>query len=95
MRVTPLEGRLIQDAGVLARLEAAGAQQRVGVLVPRLSGEVVPEHGGGGLRLVDDAERHVGLGQAHQRLLDVARGLVLADDVAEAVDRAGVVARWR
>ena len=57
-----------------------------------LSGEIVPEHGGGRLRLVDDAERHVGLGQAHQRLLDVTGGLVLADDVAEAVDRGGVVA---
>ena len=52
----------------------------------------MPEHGGGGLRLVDDAERHVGLGQAHQRLLDMARRLVLGDHHLEAVDRRDVFA---
>ncbi len=51
----------------------------------------MPEHGGRGLRLVDDAERHIGFGQPHQRLFDVTRGLVLGDHDFEAVDGAGVV----
>ena len=59
--------------------------------IPRTVGEIVPEHGGGGLRFLDDAERHVGFGQPHQRLFDVPGGLVLGDDHFEAVDGAGVV----
>src|SRR6266849_7781425 len=44
---------------VLLRLAAARFHQAVGVLVPGAVGEIVPEHGGGGLRFLDDAERHV------------------------------------
>src|ERR1700704_5551100 len=64
---------------VLARLETAGLYKIIGVLVPAAVRKIVPEHGSGGLRLADNADRHIGLGQPGQRLLDVARGLVLRD----------------
>ena len=48
------------------------------------------EHGGGGLRLLHDAERHIGLGEPQQGFLDVARSLIAGDHDLEAVDRAGV-----
>src|ERR1019366_5356715 len=41
---------------VFLRRQAAILQQIVGVLVPLAIGEVVAEHGGGGLRFVGDAE---------------------------------------
>src|SRR6185312_1359399 len=66
-----LEGLADPGTLVLGRLAAARFHQRVGVLVPLAVGEVMAEHGSGGLRLVDDAERHIGLGQALQRLLDM------------------------
>src|SRR5713226_3105619 len=77
---------------VLARLETAGLYKIIGVLVPAAVRKIVPEHGGGGLRLADDADRHIGLGQPGQRFLDMPRGLVLGDHGLEAVDRGGVVA---
>src|SRR6202040_291070 len=77
---------------VLARLETAGLYKIIGVLVPAAVRKIVPEHGGCGLRLADDADRHIGLGQPGQRLLDMPRGLILGDHGLEAVDRGGVVA---
>src|SRR5258706_3916563 len=77
---------------VLARLETAGLYKIIGVLVPAAVGKIVPEHGGCGLRLADDADRHIGLGQPGQRFLDMPRGLVLGDHGLESVDGGGVVA---
>src|ERR1700694_3696122 len=87
-----LEGPGDIGALVLARLETAGLYKIIGVLVPAAVRKIVPEHGGSGLRLADDADRHIGLGQPGQRFLDMPRGLVLGDHVFEAVDGGGVVA---
>src|SRR5262249_5626851 len=76
----------------LARLEPAGFHQPIGVRVPRAVREIVAQHCGGSLRLVDDAERHIDLGEPHQRLLAVARRLILGHHDLEPVDRACVVA---
>src|SRR5260370_32456752 len=78
--------------GVLARLDPAGLYKIIGVLVPAAVRKIVPEHGGSGLRLADDADRHIGLGQPGQRFLDMPRGLVLGNHGLEAIDRGGVVA---
>src|SRR3981081_1772478 len=78
---------------VLARLETAGLYKIIGVLVPAAIGKIVPEHGCGGLRLADDTDRHIGLGQPGQRFLDVPRGLILGDHGLETVNR-GVVVRF-
>src|SRR5437879_6247129 len=80
---------------VLARLETAGLYKIIGVLVPAAVGTIVPKHRGRGLRLADDAERHIGLGEAGERLLDMPRGLVLRDHGLEAVDRGGEVALFQ
>src|ERR1700674_1468528 len=77
---------------VLARLETAGLYKIIGVLVPAAVRKIVSQHGGGGLRLADDADRHIGFGQPGQRFLDVPRGLILGDYGLEAVDGGGVVA---
>src|SRR6202165_4795853 len=77
---------------VLARLETAGLYKIIGVLVPAAVRKIVSQHGGGGLRLADDADRHIGLGQPGQRFLDMPRGLILGDHGLEAIDRGGVVA---
>src|SRR5512141_1707432 len=77
---------------VLARLDTARLHEGIGVLVPLAVREIVPEHGGGRLRLADDADRHIGLGEPRQRLLDVTGGLVAGHDRLEAVDGGGVVA---
>src|SRR5882724_9152295 len=77
---------------VLARLNTAGLYKIIGVFVPAAVGKIVPEHGGGGLLLADDADRHIGLGQPRQRFLDMPRGLVAGDHGLEAVDGGGVVA---
>src|SRR6476659_9660249 len=77
---------------VLARLETAGLYKTIGVLVPAAIRKIVPEHGGGGLRLADDTDRHIGFSQPGQRFLDVPRGLILGDHGLEAVDGGGVVA---
>src|SRR6202022_1817605 len=87
-----LEGPGDIGALVLARLETAGLYKIIGVLVPAAVRKIVPEHGGSGLRLADDADRHIGLGQPGQRFLDMPRGLVLGDHGLEAVDGGGVVA---
>ena len=89
--VTPRTLREIQRGLALLGANAALLQQRVGVLVPVAVGEVVAEHGRGGLRLVRDAQREIGLGQAIERLLGVAGRLVLGQHVAEAVDRGRVI----
>ena len=89
---TFLEGPADPGALILARLETAGLYKIIGVLVPAAVRKIVPEHGGGGLRLADDADRHIGLGEPLQRFLDMPRGLVLRHHGLEAVDGAGVVA---
>src|SRR6202158_563698 len=77
---------------VLARLETARPYKIIGVLVPAAVGKIMPEHGGRGLRLADDTDRHIGLGEPGQRFLDVARGLIAGNHGLEAVDGGGVVA---
>src|SRR6267154_1518325 len=77
---------------VLARLNTAGLYKIIGVLVPAAIRKIVPEHGSGGLRLADDADRHIGLGEAGERFLDMPRGLVPRHHGLEAVDRRGEVA---
>src|SRR5260370_27082885 len=77
---------------VLARLETAGLYKIIGVLVPAAVRKIVSQHRGGGLRLADDADRHIGFGQPGQRLLDMPGGLILGDHGLEAVDGGGVVA---
>src|SRR2546430_17456807 len=63
---------------VLARLETARLYKIIGVLVPAAVRKIVPKYGRRGLRLADDADRHIGLGEAVERFLDVAGGLVRA-----------------
>src|SRR6201747_2670342 len=87
-----LEGPADVGTLVLARLETARLYKIVGVFVPLAVRKIMPEHGRGGLRLADDADRQIGLGEPRQRLFDVPRGLILSDDGLEAVDRRGVVA---
>src|ERR1700682_1640378 len=77
---------------VLARLETAGLYKIIGVLVPAAVRKIMSQHGGGGLRLADDADRHIGLGQPGQRFFDMPCGLVLGHHGLEAVDRADIVA---
>src|SRR6202165_1385379 len=62
---------------VLARLETAGLYKIIGVLVPAAVRKVVAKHGGGGLGLADDANRHIGLCQPGPLFLDMSRGVVL------------------
>src|SRR5258707_8410841 len=77
---------------ILARLETAGLYKIIGVLVPAAVRKIVPKYGRRGLRLADDADRHIGLGEPGQRFLDMPRGLVAGDHGLEAVDGGGVVA---
>src|SRR5216684_6920410 len=77
---------------ILARFETAGLYKIIRVLVPAAVGKIVPEHGGSGLRLADDADRHIGFGQPRQRFLDMPRGLIPGDHGLETVDGGGVVA---
>src|SRR5258706_5275648 len=77
---------------VLARLETAGLYKIISVLVPAAVRKIVSQHLVGGLRLADDADRHIGLGQPGQRFLDMPRGLILGDHGLESVDGGGVVA---
>src|SRR4051812_40502037 len=80
---------------VLARLETAGLYKIICVFVPAAVRKIVSKHRGGGLRLADDADRHISLGQPCQRFLDVAGGLILRDHGLEAVDGAGVIALFQ
>src|SRR5258705_11710813 len=77
---------------VLARLETAGLYKIIGVLVPLAVRKVVAKHGRRRLCLADDADRHIGLGEAVERFLDMARGLVARDHGLETVDRRSEVA---
>src|SRR6201999_996417 len=72
-----LEGPRNVGPLILARLETAGLYKIIGVLVPAAVRKIVPEHGRRGLRLADDADRHIGFGEPLQRFLDVPRGLIL------------------
>src|SRR3984893_6789100 len=87
-----LEGFGDVGARVLARLDSARLYKIIGVFVPGAIRKIVPEHGGGGLRLADDADRHIGLGEPGQRFLDMPRGLIARDHGLEPVDGGGVVA---
>src|SRR3954468_16658004 len=64
---------------ILARLETTRLYKIIGVLVPAAVRKIVPKDGGGGLRLADDADRQIALGEPEQRLLDMAGGLVAGD----------------
>src|SRR5262249_47054687 len=86
-----LEGAADPGALVLTGRQPPRLHQSKGVLVPAAVREVVAEHGGRGLGLVDDAERHISLGEPQQRLLDVARGLETGHHDLEAVDGTRVV----
>src|ERR1700689_652322 len=77
---------------ILARLETAGLYKIIGVLVPAAVRKIMPEHGGGSLRLADDTNPHIGLGEPTQRFLEVPCGLILGHHGLEAVDGGGVVA---
>src|SRR3954454_9440977 len=61
---------------ILARLETTGLYKIIGVLVPAAIRKIVAKDGGGGLRLADDADRHIALGEPEQRFLDMAGGLI-------------------
>src|ERR1700710_150824 len=74
---------------ILARLETTRLYKIIGVLVPAAVRKIVAKHGRGGLRLADDADRHIGLGEPGQRFLDMPRGLVAGDHGLEAVDGGG------
>src|ERR1700761_5769778 len=82
-----LEGPADPGPLILAGFNTAGFYKLIGVLVPGAVRKIMPQHGGGGLRLGHDADGHIGLGQALQRLLDMAGGLVLGHHALEAVDR--------
>src|SRR3954454_18578908 len=90
-----LEGLANPGPLILARFETARFYKIIDVLVPATIRKIVPEHGGGRLGLADDADRHIGLGQAVQRLFDMAGGLVLRHHGLVAVDRRRVVALLR
>src|SRR4051812_6261196 len=69
------ETQLLEGPGnvgtlVLARFETAGLYKIISVFVPATVRKVVAKHRGGGLRLADDADRHIGLGEPRQRLFD-------------------------
>src|SRR4029078_997263 len=71
---------------VLARLETTRLYKIIGVLVPAAVRKVVYKYGRRPLRLADDADRHIALGESRQRFLDMPRGLVAGNDRLEAVD---------
>src|SRR5271165_1326987 len=74
---------------VLARLQTPRLHQSIGVLVPAAVWKIVTQHRGRSLRLVYDAQRHVGLGEPHERFLDMTRPLISRHHDLEPVDRAG------
>src|SRR6188472_231902 len=76
---------------ILARFETAGLYNIIGVLVPAAVRKIVPKDGRGGLRLADDTDRHIALGEPRQRFLDMAGGLIAGDHGLEAVDGGRVV----
>src|SRR5260370_16493090 len=56
---------------ILQRLVTLAFHHLVSVLVPSAVGEVMPEHGGGGLGFPNDPERHVTLRHAHHAFLPI------------------------
>src|SRR5215470_6727453 len=80
-------------AFALVRLNALRLHQCISVLVPATFGEVVAEHGGRSLRLVDDTERHIDLGEPQEGFLDVTRPLVARHHHLESIDGAYVILR--
>src|SRR5262245_63104514 len=80
-------------AFALVRLNAPRLHQRISVLVPAAFGEVVAEHGGRSLRLLDDTECHIDLGEPQEGFLDVTRPLVARHHHLEAIDGAYVIVR--
>src|SRR6476659_7183958 len=77
---------------ILARLETAGLYKIIGVLVPAAVRKIVSKDGSRRLRLADDADRHIGLGEPRQRFLDMAGGLIAGHHHLEAVDGRGGIA---
>src|SRR6185295_15296174 len=80
---------------VLVRLETTGLYKIIGVLVPAAVRKIVPKHSRRRLRLADDADRHIGLGETGQSILDMARGLIAGDHGLEAIDGRGEVALFQ
>src|SRR5689334_5005317 len=87
-----LEGPADPGPPILARFETARFYNIVRVLIPLAVWKIVTKHGSRGLRLADDADGHIGFGQALQRFLDMARRLVASHHRLVTVDRGGVVA---
>ena len=81
-----LAGLVDPAAGAGLRAQAAGLQQSIGVLVPGRVREVVAQHRRGRLGFARDAERHVGLDETIQRLLDMGGRLEVGDDHLVAID---------
>ena len=61
-----------------AHSQRLAVHQPVAVLIPAAAREVVAEHRRGAARLLGDAQRQIGLGQAMQRLGHMGRALVAA-----------------
>src|SRR6516165_12778047 len=72
---------------VLAGLQALRLHQRVGVLVPAAIRKIMPEYRGRRLRLVGNAERHIGFRKPQKRFFDVTRSLIAGDHHLESIDR--------
>ena len=88
-----MEGAANPRALVFSRwLAACRLHQPIGVLVPGAVGEIVAEHGSGGLRLIDDAQGHITFAQSHQGFFDMPRGLILRYHHFETVDGADEIA---
>src|SRR5438067_13821824 len=75
----------------LCRLRAAG-DEGVRRVVPLALRIVVPENGGGALRLVVEAERVIALDHAMKRFRNMALGLDIVHDGLETVDRSKILA---
>src|SRR5438477_2834125 len=81
-----LEGPRNIGALVLVRLHPAGLYKIIGLFVPATVRKIVAKHGGRGLRLADNTDGEIRLGEAEQRFLDMTRGLVARHHGLEAVD---------
>src|SRR5258708_17368046 len=84
----------LTDPGTLVflGLQIAALENVKGVAIPARAGIVVPQHGGGRLRLAVQAQAVIGFADALQGFGDLGRGLVLVDHGAETVDGADIVA---
>ena len=78
--------------GGLGQFNALALHERVAVGIPVGPRIVGSEHGGDLLRLAGEADREIRLDETVQRFGNVGRGLVVGDDLLEAVDRREVFA---